>query len=64
MKRMIVQGQSAIEIRHGALDEGMITLRRAALLNAMRGNTSIEEVLRVTLSDQRREMNLQNDAEV
>ena len=51
IKRMVIDGHSAIEIRHKALEEGMISLRRAALLNAMRGNTSVEEVLRVTLSD-------------
>jgi type IV pilus assembly protein PilB len=64
IKRMIVQGRSALEIRSTAIEEGMVTLRRAALLNAMRANTSIEEVLRVTLSDQRREMNIAADAEV
>lgn len=53
IKRMIVDGNSAIEIRSRALEEGMISLRRCALLNALRGNTSIEEVLRVTLSDDR-----------
>jgi type IV pilus assembly protein PilB len=51
IKRMVIDGHSAIEIRNKALEEGMISLRRAALLNAMRGNTSVEEVLRVTLSD-------------
>ncbi len=51
IKRMIIDGHSAIEIRHKALEEGMISLRRAALLNAQRGNTSIEEVLRVTLAE-------------
>ncbi len=51
IKRMVIDGHSAIEIRHKALEEGMISLRRAALLNAMRGTTSVEEVLRVTLSD-------------
>ncbi len=51
IKRMIIDGHSAIEIRHKALEEGMISLRRAALLNAMRGNTSVEEVLRVTLAE-------------
>jgi len=51
IKRMVIDGHSAIEIRHTALEEGMISLRRAALLNAMRGTTSVEEVLRVTLSD-------------
>jgi len=53
IKRRVIQGDSAIEVRNTAIDEGMITLRRAAILNSMRGNTSIEEVLRVTLSDQR-----------
>ena len=48
-----IQGDSSIEVRNTAIDEGMITLRRAAILNAMRGHTSIEEFLRVTLSDQR-----------
>jgi type IV pilus assembly protein PilB len=54
IKKMIVHGHSAVEVRNAAIEDGMITLRRAALLNAMRGKTSIEEVLRVTLSDQRR----------
>jgi type IV pilus assembly protein PilB len=53
IKRMIVDGHSAIEIRNKALEEGMISLRRCALFNALRGNTSVEEVLRVTLSDDR-----------
>jgi type IV pilus assembly protein PilB len=53
IKRMVVDGHSSIEIRGKAIELGMITLRRAALLNAMRGNTSIEEVLRVTLGEQR-----------
>jgi type IV pilus assembly protein PilB len=55
IKRMIVDGHSSIEIRSRAIDEGMITLRRAGLLNALRGKTSIEEVLRVTLSENPRE---------
>jgi type IV pilus assembly protein PilB len=54
IKRMVIDGHSAIEIRNKALEEGMISLRRCALHNALRGNTSIEEVLRVTLSDERR----------
>lgn len=54
IKKMVIDGHSAIEIRNKALEEGMISLRRAAILNAIRGNTSIEEVLRVTLSDSRR----------
>ncbi|MCP5069779.1 MAG: Flp pilus assembly complex ATPase component [bacterium] len=61
VKRMIIDGHSAIEIRAKAIEEGMITLRRAALLNALRGNTSIEEVLRVTLSDTRRHSSTTED---
>lgn len=52
VKRMVIDGRSSIEVRAKAIEQGMITLRRAALLNAMRGNTSIEEVLRVTLGEQ------------
>ena len=51
IKKMIIDGHSAIEIRQKGLEEGMISLRRAALLNAMRGNSTIEEVLRVTLGE-------------
>jgi type IV pilus assembly protein PilB len=51
IKRIIIEGGSALDIRKEALQEGMITLRRCAILNAIRGITSIEEVLRVTLSD-------------
>lgn len=51
IKRMVIEGKSSIDMKHEALKEGMLTLRRAGLLNAMRGNTSIEEVLRVTMAD-------------
>ena len=53
IKRIIIEGGSALDIRQQALDNGMITLRRCAILNALRGNTSIEEVLRVTITDKR-----------
>ncbi|MHC4410730.1 MAG: GspE/PulE family protein, partial [Planctomycetota bacterium] len=53
VKRMVIQGRSALDIKnHSILEEGMITLRRAAVLNALRGNTSVEEVLRVTMPDE------------
>ena len=54
IKRLIIDGASALELRRQSIEDGMITLRRAALLNALRGKTSIEEVLRVTLSDTHR----------
>ena len=49
--RLIIQGKSAMDIKVKALEEGMITLRRVGLLNAMRGRTSIEEILSITMPD-------------
>jgi type IV pilus assembly protein PilB len=51
LKRMIVEGRSAQDIKNVAIREGMLTLRRVGLLNAARGKTSLEEVLRTTLDD-------------
>jgi len=51
LQRMIIGGESAMDIKQQSLLEGMITLRRSALLNASRGVTSIKEVLRVTMAD-------------
>ena len=48
---MVVEGCSADEIKAQALEEGMLTLRRVGILNAIRGTTSVEEVLRITLDD-------------
>ena len=54
IKRLIVDGRNAMDIRARAVENGMITLRRCALLNAMRGKTTIDEALRVTLDERRR----------
>jgi len=51
LKRMVVEGRSANELKEAAVRNGMLTLRRVALLNAMRGVSSLEEVLSVTLED-------------
>ncbi len=51
IKRMIVERRSVHEIKSQAIENGMLTLRRVGLLNAMRGKTSLEEVLRVTMPD-------------
>ena len=51
LKRMVVERRSVHEIKAYAVEQGMLTLRRVGLLNAMRGRTSLEEVLRVTLED-------------
>ena len=51
LKRMVVEGRSAQEIKDKAVELGMLTLRRVGLLNVARGRTSLEEVLRTTLDD-------------
>lgn len=51
LKRMVVEGRSAAEMKEVAVRSGMLSLRRVGLLNAMRGVSSLEEVLSVTLVD-------------
>jgi type IV pilus assembly protein PilB len=51
LRRVIVEGGSALDIRKTALGQGMITLRRCGILNCIRGRTSLEEVLRATVGD-------------
>ena len=51
LKRMIVEGRSAQELSTEAQRLGMLTLRRVGLLNVLRGVTSLEEALRVTLDE-------------
>ncbi len=52
VKQAIIQGKSAVDIKQLALEQGMISLRRCGLLNATRGNTSLEEVHNVTMADE------------
>nr|MBA3708001.1 type II/IV secretion system protein [Planctomycetota bacterium] len=51
LRRVIIAGGTAIEIRKKAVETGMITLRRCGLLNAMRGVTTVEEVMRHTVGE-------------
>ena len=51
LKRMVVEGASAGELKAQGLRQGMVTLRRAGICNVIRGRTSLEEVLRVTMAD-------------
>ena len=51
IRRIVVKGGNALDIKKTALEEGMLTLRRCAILNALRGKTSLEEVLSVTMPD-------------
>ncbi len=51
IKRIVIRGGSAADIKKRALENKMLTLRRCGLRSASEGRTSIEEVLRVTLND-------------
>ena len=51
IRRLIVDGASILDIKKRAIDDGMITVRRAGILNVLRGITSIEEVLSTSMAD-------------
>ena len=51
IKRVVVKGGSAQDIKKIALANNMLTLRRCGLRAAAKGRTALEEVLRVTLND-------------
>jgi len=48
LRRMIMQGASADELREQAIREGMLTLRMDGLLKVSRGITTLEEVIKET----------------
>lgn len=51
LRKVIIGGAGTIELRKAAIKCGMITLRRAGLMNALRGVTSVEEVMRHTVGE-------------
>ncbi|MCE9638271.1 MAG: Flp pilus assembly complex ATPase component TadA [Planctomycetes bacterium] len=52
VKRIIIKGGSAQEIKKSALANGMMSLRRCGIRAAARGRTSLEAVIATTLQDQ------------
>jgi type IV pilus assembly protein PilB len=48
IERMIVERGHSDEIRKASVAQGMLSLRAAGLQEAVRGRTSLEEILRVT----------------
>jgi type II secretory ATPase GspE/PulE/Tfp pilus assembly ATPase PilB-like protein len=48
---MIMQGVSADQLTRKARSNGMNTLRESAIKKALAGDTSVEEVFRVTTED-------------
>jgi type IV pilus assembly protein PilB len=51
IREMILQGVSAGEIKKGAVQMGMRTLRQSALQKLREGITTVEEVLKTTVED-------------
>ncbi|NOY54063.1 MAG: type IV-A pilus assembly ATPase PilB [Deltaproteobacteria bacterium] len=51
IRELILEGASATEIKHLAISNGMESLRMAALKKLMDGQTTLDEVLRVTFGD-------------
>jgi type II secretory ATPase GspE/PulE/Tfp pilus assembly ATPase PilB-like protein len=49
---MIIERRSAMEMKKFCMEKkGMLSLRRTGLLNAMRGRTTLEEIVRMTMAD-------------
>src|SRR3954465_12431466 len=48
MRKLVMQNVGAAEIRDGAVDEGMLTLRMDAWLKVMKGITTTEQMIRET----------------
>lgn len=51
IKELILEGASAGEIKAKAVENGMYTLRKSALIKILKGLTTVEEALRVTAAD-------------
>jgi type IV pilus assembly protein PilB len=50
LRDMILKSAATAELRQQAQRDGMKTLRQAGLMKVLEGTTTVEEVLRVTLS--------------
>ncbi|MFQ5724206.1 MAG: GspE/PulE family protein, partial [Terriglobia bacterium] len=50
IRELVLVGASALELKKKAIEQGMITLRRSGLIKIADGITTIEEVIRETVS--------------
>ena len=48
LRKLVLQNVGAVEIKDGAVDEGMLTLRMDGWLKVLKGITSLEQVIRET----------------
>ena len=51
IERLIVANATSDEIQQQAIKEGMVTMQLDGLIKALRGQTTVEEILRVTAED-------------
>jgi type IV pilus assembly protein PilB len=51
LRQMIIDRRPVTELQSAAMEEGMVTLRQAALAKALAGETTLKEVNRVTFVD-------------
>jgi len=51
IRRMVIEGRASSEMKSQDMKMGLLTLRRTGILNAMRGRTTLEEVIRMTMGD-------------
>jgi type IV pilus assembly protein PilB len=51
LRDLVLSGASALEIKRGAVQQGMQTLRMSGLKKLQEGITTVEEVVRVTFKD-------------
>ncbi len=51
LQHMILENKSAEDIERNAIEEGMVKIRLDGLIKSLRGQTTIEEILRVTAAN-------------
>ena len=51
-REAIMEGLNATQLKQLAIEQGMITLRKAGIDKIVEGTTTVEEVLKVSMSDE------------
>ena len=51
IRRMVLDGMNEDQIKHRAVNEGMLTLRKHGIRKVLDGTTTIDEVKAATLAD-------------
>jgi type IV pilus assembly protein PilB len=51
LRELVLAGATATELKQQAVQDGMVTLRQAGITKISAGETTVEEVMRVTMAD-------------